>query len=168
MDFLAGPYWDFFLGRFFFLEEHWTCLAAREAWPIFSDQKHARLCMDIGRFYRHLQHRSGASFDDYVGGVGFSPFFPPHTTPTASRAEAMIAAYELSVEIGEPADDLKEGIRQAVGFLMHNQFRAEDAYLLQDPETSTGGVAWNYLDPTIRIDTVQHACSVMLLGAEFI
>jgi hypothetical protein len=27
------------------------------------------------------------------------------------------------------------------------------------------GVAWNFLDLTIRIDTVQHACSAMLLGA---
>ena len=80
----------------------------------------------------------------------------------------MIAAYHLAVETGEPADDLLEGIRQAIGFLMHNQFRAEDTYLLQDPGISTGGVAWNYLDPTIRIDTVQHACSVMLLGAEFL
>jgi hypothetical protein len=166
MDFLAGPYWDFFLGGFFFLEEHWTCLAAREAYSVFNDVDHARLCIDIGRFHRHLQHDAGAPFDDYVGGVGFSAFFPPHTTPTASRAEAMVAAYDLALQIEEPADDLKEGIRQAIGFLMHNQFRAEDAYLLNDADLAAGGVIWNYLDPTIRIDTVQHSCSVMLLGAE--
>lgn len=168
MDYLAGPYWDFFLGGFFFLEEHWTCLAAREAFSVFKDEDHARLCIDIGRFHRHLQHHEGAPFDDYVGGVGLSAFFPPHTTPTASRAEAMIAAYELALELKEPADDLKEGIRQAVGFLMHNQFRREDAYLLKDAELAAGGVIWNYLDPTIRIDTVQHSCSVMLLGAEYL
>jgi len=168
MDFLAGPYWDFFLGGFFFLEEHWTCLAAREAFSIFADENHAKLCIDIGRFHRHLQHDAGAPFDDYVGGVGFSAFFPPHTTPTAARAEAMIAAYELSRKIDEPAEDLKQGIRQAIGFLMHNQFRREDAYLLKDAELAAGGVIWNYLDPTVRIDTVQHACSVMLLGAQYL
>jgi hypothetical protein len=168
MDYLAGPYWDFFLGSFFFLEEHWTCLAAREAFSLFKDEKHARLCIDIGRFHRHLQHHAGAPFDDYIGGVGFSALFPPHTTPTASRAEAMVAAYELALQIKEPAEDLLEGIRQAIGFLMHNQFRAEDAYLLHDAELAAGGVIWNYLDPTVRIDTVQHACSVMLLGAEFL
>jgi len=168
MDYLAGPYWDFFLGNFFFLEEHWTCLAAREAFSVFKDENHARLCIDIGRFHRHLQHHEDAPFDDYVGGVGFSSFFPPHTTPTAARAEAMIAACELAQKIDEPADDLKQGIREAIGFLMHNQFRAEDAYLLQDAQMATGGVIWNYLDPTVRIDTVQHSCSVMLLGAELL
>ena len=168
MDFLAGPYWDFFLGGFFFLEEHWTCLAAREAFSVFADEDHAKLCINIGRFHRHLQHHRGAPFDDYVGGVGFTAFFPPHTTPTAARAEAMIAACELAQKIDEPADDLREGIREAVGFLMHNQFRAEDAYLLNDAELAAGGVIWNYLDPTVRIDTVQHACSVMLLGAELL
>jgi hypothetical protein len=71
-------------------------------------------------------------------------------------------------QVDEPADDLKEGIRQAIGFLMHNQLRAEDAYLLRDAQLAAGGVIWNYLDPTIRIDSVQHACSVILLGAEYL
>jgi len=168
MDYLAGPYWDFFLGNFFFLEEHWTCLAAREAFLIFADEDHAKLCIDIGRFHRQLQHHQGAPFDDYVGGMGFSAFFPPHTTPTAARAEAMVAACDLAQKIGEPAGDLEQGIRDAIGFLMHNQFRQEDAYLLHDAQTAAGGVIWNYLDPTVRIDTVQHACSVMLLGAEYL
>lgn len=168
MDFLAGPYWDFFLGNFFFLEEHWTCLAAREAWNLFGDTDHASLCVDIGRFLHHLQHPGNSAFGDYAGGVGFTPFFPPHSTPTASRAEAMIAACELAQKIGQPAGDLQEGVRLAIGFLMHNQFTAADAYLLNDPDQAIGGIAWNYLDPTIRIDTVQHACSAMLLGADFL
>jgi hypothetical protein len=169
MDFLAGPYWDFFAGDFFFIEEHWTCLAAQEAWKLFGDRRHAELCVEIGSFTRQLQHRaSETAFADYVGGVGFGPFFPPHTTPTASRGEAMIAAYRLSVELGQPDEDLREGVRDAVGFLRHNQYTETDTYLFASDSDAVGGVPWNYLDPTVRIDTVQHASSVMLLGASIL
>ncbi len=168
MDFMAGPYWDFWLGGFFFIEEHWTCLAAREAWGLFEDPAHAQLCVDIGRFTLQLQHGPGAAFPDYVGGVGFSDLFPPHTTPTASRAEALIAAAELATALGDDASDLRAGVRDAIGFLMHNQIRAEEGCLLADPAAVMGGVGWNYLNPDLRIDTAQHAGSVMLLGSSLL
>ena len=168
MDFQAGPYWDFFLGDFFFLEEHWTCLAALEAWELFHDPKHAQLCVDFGRFSLQLQHKAGASFDDYTGGVGFSGLFPPHTTPTAARAEALVAAATLAAELGQTDEDLRQGVKDAIGFLMHNQIRPEESCRLAKPDLVMGGVGWNYLNPDIRIDTVQHAGSVMLQGSHLL
>jgi hypothetical protein len=168
LDFISGPYWSFFLSDLFFIEEHWTCLAADEVHRLFGDPRHAELCLDIAGFYRHLQHHKGAThFPDYVGGVGFSPFFPPHTTPTASRAEALIAAYRISERLGRPDPTLREGIEEAVGFLLHNQYDARDTYPFHSL-AAVGGVPWNYLDPMIRIDTVQHAGAVMLHGADVI
>ncbi|MGD8825214.1 MAG: hypothetical protein PVI24_09555 [Myxococcales bacterium] len=164
LDFMSGPYWSFFASDLFFIEEHWTCLAADEVHRLFEDPRHAELCLEIASFYRHLQHRKGATgFPDYVGGVGFSPFFPPHTTPTASRAEALIAAYRISERLGRPDAALRQGIEDAVGFLLHNQYQARDTYPFQS-NLAVGGVPWNYLDPMIRVDTVQHAGTVMLHG----
>ncbi len=169
LDFMAGPYWDFFVSDLFFIEEHWTCLAADEVHRLFSDPDHARLCLDIAGFYQHLQHADGeTTFPDYVGGVGFSPFFPPHTTPTASRAEALIAAYRISKRLGHPDPELRKGIVASLGFLLHNQYGRRDTYAFPSSRAAIGGVPWNYLDPTIRIDTVQHAGAVMLRGAELL
>jgi len=167
LDFMAGPYWDFFVSDLFFIEEHWTCLAAEELYRLYGDSAHARLCLAAARFDRHLQHAKGdTKFPDYVGGIGFSPFFPPYTTSTAARAEGMIAAYRISKRQGHPDPELRQGIADAVGFLLHNQYGFRDTYPFRSPWEAVGGVPWNYLDPVIRIDTVQHAGAVMLRGAE--
>ncbi|MBW2379292.1 MAG: hypothetical protein JRG70_07020 [Deltaproteobacteria bacterium] len=169
LDFMAGPYWDFFVSDLFFIEEHWTCLAADEVHRLYGDPDHAKLCRDVAGFYQRLQHAEGeTTFPDYVGGVGFSPFFPPHTTPTAARTEALIAAYRISVRQGRPDAELRKGIAASVRFLLHNQYGPRDTYPFRSAWTAIGGVPWNYLDPVIRIDTVQHAGAVMLRGGELL
>jgi hypothetical protein len=168
LDFMAGPYWDFFLSDLFFIEEHWTCLAADELHRLFNDPAHARLCLAAARFDRQLQHGDESVFPDYVGGIGFTPFFPPYTTTTAGRCEGLIAAYRISERLGEPDEDLLRGIGDAVRFLVHNQYKSGDTYAFRNAWAAVGGVPWNYYDPTIRIDTVQHAGSVMLHGAEIL
>ncbi len=167
LDFMAGPYWDFFLSDLFFIEEHWTCLAADEVHRLFGDPSHARLCLAAAGFDRQLQHAQGQTvFPDYVGGIGFSPFFPPYSTTAAGRTEGTIAAYRISARQGDPEPALLEGIEEAVGFLLHNQYDKADVWAFHSQSTAIGGVPWNYYDPVIRIDTVQHTGSVLLHGAK--
>lgn len=168
LDFMAGPYWDFPLSNLFFIEEHWTCLAADELHRLFGDPAHAHLCLASAKFDRQLQHDDESVFPDYVGGIGFTPFFPPYTTTTAGRGEGLIAAYRISERLGAPDHDLLRGIDDAVRFLVHNQYKGADGYAFRKPFAAIGGVPWNYYDPTIRIDTVQHAGSVMLHGSEIL
>ncbi len=169
LDFMAGPYWDFFLSDLFFLEEHWTCLAADEVHRLYGDPDHARLCRAVAGFNRRLQHHRGETvFEDYVGGVGFTPFFPPYTTSTATRAEAMIAAYRISKRQGAADPELRHGIIDAVAFLTHSQYAREDTFAFRSGSLAIGGVPWSYYDPVIRIDTVQHSGAVMLHGADVI
>ena len=167
LDFMAGPYWDFFLSDLFFIEEHWTCLAADEVHRLFEDPEHARFCRAAAGFDRQLQHAEGETvFPDYVGGIGFSPFFPPYTTTVAARTEGTIAAYRISQRQGEPDPELLRAIEEAVGFLVHNQYKAGDTWGFRSQSSAIGGVPWNYYDPVIRIDTVQHTGAVLLHGAE--
>jgi hypothetical protein len=169
MDFLVGPYWSFPLADFFFIEEHWTCLAADELHRLFEKPEYARFCRDAAHFDRRLQHAKGETvFADYVGGIGFSPFFPPYTTTAAGRTEGMLAAYRMSEREGAPDPELRAGIVETVGFLLHNQYGPKDTYAFRSALDAVGGVPWNYYDPVIRIDTVQHAGSVLLHGAELL
>lgn len=169
MGFLVGPYWSFPLADFFFIEEHWTCLAADELHRLFRDPEYARFCRNVAHFNRRLQHAEGETvFADYVGGIGFSPFFPPYTTTAAGRTEGMLAAYRMSEREGTPDAELRAGIVETVGFLLHNQYGPKDTYAFRSALDAVGGVPWNYYDPVIRIDTVQHAGSVLLHGARLL
>lgn len=169
LDFMAGPYWDFFVSDLFFIAEHWTCLAADEVHRLYGDPAHARLCRQIAGFDQHLQHVEGeTTFPDYVGGVGFSPFFPPYTTSTAARTESLIAAYRISERQGHPDPKLRRGIAASIAFLLHNQYGPRDTYPFPSSWAALGGVPWNYLDPVIRIDTVQHSGAVMLRGGDLL
>lgn len=168
LDFMSGPYWDFFMSDLFFIEEHWTCLAANELHRLYGDPDHAALCLAAAGFDHHLQHGRESVFPDYVGGIGFTPFFPPYTTTAAGRGEGMIAAYRISERLGEPDLELLSGIEDAVAFLVHNQYKRGDTYAFRSPWTAVGAMPWNYYDPTIRIDTVQHAGSTLLHGADIL
>lgn len=168
LDYMAGPYWDFFMSDLFIIEEHWTCLAANELHRLYGDQAHADLCLAAAGFDRQLQHGTESVFPDYVGGIGFTPFFPPYTTTAAGRGEGMIAAYRISERLGEPDLELLRGIEDAVAFLVHNQYKRGDTYAFRSPWSAVGAMPWNYYDPTIRIDTVQHAGSMMLHGSDIL
>ena len=44
LDFLTGPKYDFFLGRFIYGSDHWTCIAAEEAWPALRHRRYLDFC----------------------------------------------------------------------------------------------------------------------------
>jgi hypothetical protein len=79
--------------------------------------------------------------------------------------EGTIAAYNISVRQGEPDSELLRGIEEAMAFLLHNQYEADDTWAFRSPWAAIGGVPWNYYDGVIRIDSVQHTGSVLLHGA---
>jgi hypothetical protein len=169
LEFWVGDYWDFFAGGFFFVEEHWTCLAIEAADPLFDDDRYADFCADIAHFLARLLHTEDSSpYPDFRGGAGFGVFFPPHTTPTASRTEAMVAAYRLSVARGESDAELAEAIRAAYRFLLAAQFDERDAPLLPDPERARGGFRESLVVPLVRIDYNQHAGSALLRGVDLL
>ena len=44
LDFLTGAKYDFFLGRFIYGSDHWTCIAAEEAWPALRHRRYLDFC----------------------------------------------------------------------------------------------------------------------------
>jgi hypothetical protein len=164
LDWLVGPAYGHFAGGFYFGEDHWTCMAAEAAWPRIDDARYQRFCDDYAAFLRRAQFAPGEGPPDFTGAYGFSPFFPPHATPAASRTEAMVSAYELSRHRGHPQEATRVQVVRALGYLLAQQIRPDSSWLMAQPERALGGWMQSPLRRFVRIDFVQHAGDALLRG----
>ena len=167
MDNLAGPYWDFFLGKWFFGPEHWTCLAARELYPVAPKREYAAVCREIGRhFVRATLGPADTPFAEQVGGLGLAHILPPHEGGTATSAEAMAAAVSLGSAAGMDVAEVRDRLTQTYRFLARCQATIHDAFWMRRPATGVGGFFERQATPIVRIDNVQHAISSMVNGLD--
>jgi hypothetical protein len=168
LDWLTHDSYDFFVGSFYFGEDHWTCMAAEEAYPLIDSQQYEQFCNDYAAFLRRSEFVPGEGPGDFVGAYGMTPFFPPHTTPAASRTEAMISAYQLSARRGHAQAATRQQVLLSLGYLLSQQVRPDGAYRMGNPARADGGFMQSPLKRYIRIDFVQHAGDALLRGAELV
>lgn len=172
LTYLTTQQYGYFAGQFFFLEDHWTCLAAEAAWDLVPEPerlRNARFCEDFAAFLRRFQYQPGeagtAVQPDLVGAYGFSPLLPPHPTPVGSRSEATLSVLAMAERRGAPARTLEALRRQlelGLKFLLDHQIDDDDAWLMPAPERARGGFHMSEVNRHVRIDFVQHACSALL------
>jgi hypothetical protein len=169
MDHLAGPYWDHFLGTYFFGQEHWSCLAAEEMFAARPKPEYAELCLAIGDNYDKLCHAPGDTpFPEDVGGMSVTHMFTPHVGGTATAAEAMVSAVALGRATNADVGSITAQLGWTLAFLEKGQLTAHDAFWLPAPEDAVGGVAESQTVMRIRIDNVQHVISAMIRGRDFV
>jgi hypothetical protein len=169
MDYLAGPYWSFFLGGYFFGQEHWTCLAAEELYDAVRKPKYADICLDVGDHYvRITLGKRDTPFAEDVGGMSVTQLFTPHEGGTATSAEAMTSAVALGERTGRDVSRIKRTVVSTYGFLSRCQVTAHDAFWLKRPEIALGGFYETQVKPQVRIDNVQHAISAMVRGLGYV
>jgi hypothetical protein len=156
LDALVGQY-DFFAGRFFVGEEHWTCIAAEAGWPELKHDRYREFCSDYAAFLRVQQFDADeiAGQPDLAGSYSVTPFFVPHNTPAGSRSEAMISAYMLGVHHGRPDERIKRQVLSAMSYSADSDWFTPAAHAYGAVPTST-------IERNVRIDYVQHTCSAML------
>ncbi len=167
LDWLVDWY-DFFVAGFFFGEEHWTCIAAEAIWPVAQRARYRTFCNNYGEFLRGQQPAAGEfpDEDDLVGAYNVTPFVPPMNTPAGSRTEAMISAYTLGVQAGDPDEALRGQIAATLQYALGQQIRPENDFnVVGDAD---GGMPASLLDRSVRIDYVQHVCSGMIRASEWI
>ncbi|HXG91826.1 MAG TPA: hypothetical protein VNN73_05575, partial [Blastocatellia bacterium] len=89
----------------------------------------------------------------------------PRSTPAASRAEGLIAAYRLARLINDTrAERIASSVKASIGFQLSQQFDENNARALANPERAMGGFRESITSARVRIDFVQHnICS--LIGA---
>jgi hypothetical protein len=168
LDYLTGEnYWPLPM-KFLFGEDHWTCIAAEEAWPHVKKAAYAQFCYEFARFQRRHQFASDDGFADYEGGYGITPFFPPHLTPAGSRTEAMVSAYDLSRHRGEPKGVIAAQIVRAFKYILRHQVRLENSYLYARPEETIGAIIKSPIKHEIRIDYVQHTVAAMVRALDLV
>jgi hypothetical protein len=166
LDALVGWY-DFFLGGFFYGEEHWTCIAAEAVYPAVQKDGYRRFCNGYAAFLRTQQPGPGElpDQDDWAGSYNFTPFLVPQNTPAGSRTESMISAYLLGTYHGRPEPVIREQIEAALRYVLGQQIRAESDFYAARDVTAIGAVPGTPIDRSVRIDYVQHVCSAMIRHA---
>lgn len=167
LDWLVDWY-DFFMGGFFYGEEHWTCIAAEAIWPAVRRDEYAAFCNGYGAFLRAQQLASGEQpdEDDLAGSYALTPFVVPYNTPAGSRTEAMISAYLLGKHHGTPDPRIAGQVRAALQYVLGQQIRPDSEFDVVGP--GDGAVPGTPIDRNVRIDYVQHVCSAMIRASEWI
>ncbi len=168
LDYLTGEnYWPLPM-KFLFGEDHWTCIAAEEAWPALKKDRYAEFCYEFARFQRRHQFDASDHFADYEGGYGITPFFPPHLTPAGSRTEAMVSTYDLSRHRGETSGTIAAQIVRAFKYIVRHQVRRENAYLFARPKYTVGAIRKSPIKYDVRIDYVQHTVAAMVRALDLV
>ena len=169
LDWLVEWY-DFFLGGFFYGEEHWTCIAAEAIYdyPPARKDSYREFCDGYGSFLREQQARVGElpDEDDLAGAYNVTPFVLPYNTPAGSRTEAMISAYLLGEHHGHGDPRIRDQIRAALGYVIGQQLRPDSDFAAVGD--ADGGMPGSPIDRNVRIDFVQHTCSGMIRASEWI
>ena len=96
---------------------------------------------------------------DYVGGKDNS--MPPRVTPTATNTEGLTAAYRLAQRAGRDTERYWQTIKRAAVFQLRHQYTTVSSFMLPSPEHAVGAFRSSVLDPTVRIDYVQHNISAL-------
>lgn len=169
LDYLTKrKYQSFFLGRFMYGADHWTCIAAEEAWPELNDPAYLDFCLGYMAFMGRVQFREGHSPAGFAGHYGFSHFAVPQAANTAAMTEAAVATYRLAQHHGQEAPGLYDQIEASLDALARDQIREESGFMMANLQEALGGVRTSLVEPVVRIDNVQHAVVAWLRGSELV
>lgn len=140
--------------------DHWLLCALNELYRLRPDPVFLTHAMRIAQAITMSQNRT-PEFPDYLG----SYYIPPRSTPTATRTEGLLAAYQLArdFQLEREAEAILETIELNVEFQLETQVSPERALYLQDPQRCLGGFTRSLTNFEIRIDYVQHNISALIL-----
>ena len=168
MKHLTGAGWDFLGSRYYYGEEHWTCIAAAEASDRIDMPEALDFCERWAGFNREVQYREGETPWPSSGGYGVGPLLVPRLTPVASRTEAFISTYEMAERAGHDTVELRAQVERGLGMLLRYRWDPGPTHLLADPLEAHGGIPGSPVELEVRNDYVQHACSAMIRWSEIL
>lgn len=161
MTYFATEYWSHPLRDFFYLEENWHCLAAREALGVHRHHGYERFCQDYVRFKARLILETERGVDpDFDGGFGFGNIVPPHNTGAAGFGEALSAAISVTRAQGGASAEDEALLRRVLGFLLRQQWTRDNCFACATPLV-IGGLSEHTHSALTRIDFAQHAWAAL-------
>jgi hypothetical protein len=164
LDFLTGAKYAYFVGWFSYGADHWTCIAAEEAWPRLKSRRYLDFCRGYAAFIRRIQY--GTAVPAFAGYYGFSYLLVPQAPAAAGFTEAVISTYKLRLHHGRRDLVLQAQVWTALEALRRDQLRDDNSYLATSPAEARGGFRRSVVQQDVRIDFTQHALSALLRGSE--
>ncbi len=166
MAHLTGAGWDFLGSRYYYGEEHWTCIAAGEARERVPTGQAAEFCERWLRWNDAIQFRKGQTPWPSDGAYGVGPLVVPRLTPVGSRTEALIAVYDLFERGGRDVSRLRRVIEGGLSQMLRYRWAPGPVHLFADPAAAFGGMPGSPADLASRNDFVQHSGSAFLRWAD--
>lgn len=141
------------------IHDHWLLYALADLYqqrpkPLYLDHVR-RLCRAILAI-QHLEPEEA----DWHGGY----YFPPRSTPVATRNEGLAAAYQVLKLAGddELAAEVLTAIRRGMRFQLQTQYDPPSAMYVLNPPYVMGGFRGSLTDFMLRNDFTQHNISSFL------
>lgn len=166
MAHLTGAGWDFLGSRYYYGEEHWTCIAAGEGRGRADSEDAIDFCSRWLEFNDLLQYRAGETPWSSEGGFGVGPVLLPRLTPVGSRTEAFINTYLLLRHHGRDTTQARAVVERGLAELLRWRWAPGPTHLFADPAGAHGGMPGSPVDLTSRNDFVQHAGSAWIRWAQ--
>ena len=167
LDYLTQrKYAGYFLGQFIYGADHWTCIAADEAYPRLKRVAYLDFCEGYAGFIRRLQFpTTGWANSDFAGHYGFTGLMVPQAA-AAGFTEAVISTYTLGFKHGRPSAVIRQQAADALDALAREQVRADNAWMMPRPAFAKGAIRRSLVEQEVRIDFTQHAASALIRGAQ--
>lgn len=166
MAHLTGAGWSFLGSRYYYGEEHWTCIAAGEGAGRADSPEALDFCRRWLEWNEHLQFREGETPWNVEGGYGVGPIILPRLTPVGSRTEAFIGTYLLLRQHGQDTTRARAVVERGLGQLLRWRWAPGPTHLFASPLRAHGGMPGSPVELVSRNDFVQHAGSAWIRWAE--
>lgn len=137
--------------------DHWLLMGLEALYRLRQDPVHAAHAGRIAQAIVDAQ-RLEARHLDWVG----SFYDPPRSTPTATRAEALVAMVQLAKSTRQDPRPYVEALLRMAAFQRRCQLDQVSAMYLERPDLAIGGFRRSLTHYEIRIDYVQHNISALL------
>jgi hypothetical protein len=161
MTYVATKYWSHPLRDFFFLEENWHCLAARQGLAVHRHPGYEAFCWDYVQFKARLILERERGVDaDFDGGFGFGNVVPPHNTGAAGFGEALSAAISVRRAQGRATASEEALLARVLQFLLRQQWTRDTCFACATPLV-VGGMSEHTHSLVTRIDFAQHAWAAL-------
>lgn len=166
MQYYGNRYWDFPLGRLFYIEENWHCLAARAALAYHRVDAYEAFCIAHAEFKARFIVGAESPTRDMQGAFALAPLIPPPNTATAGVGEALAAAIALKRARNESTSRAEGQLERLMQFLLRQQWDQATCFACAKPKLVVGGFSDSMLTPTMRIDFTQHAWAALAYGGD--
>ncbi len=141
--------------------DHWLLYGMKELYKYNQKDEYIEHAKKIVDGIVRLQHKENENIDaSWIGGF----YNPPRSTPTATRSEALVSAYDIFIMSGNKKyqNIAHETLRSAIVFELRTFIDGAKARKYKQPLKALGGFRSSLVGLSVRIDYVQHNISALL------